>query len=78
MGDRWTRSTRRSGGSVLRWATSRAVPTVAKTAAVARPAHGCQAADSRATRVGPTMKTISSLTASSAKAVSSTRRSAAT
>ena len=50
---------------------------VAMMAAV-RPASGCTAVASRVTSVGPSMNTVSSTTASNAKAVCSIERSGTT
>ncbi len=57
------------GGAVSRWAARARVPTSPVTSAVVRPASGCSAVASTVTRIGPTMNTASSTTASSAYAV---------
>ena len=62
-----------TGGSVRFWATSAAVPTSAASPALVRPASGWTAVASTVTSAGPMMNTVSSATASNAKAV---RRSA--
>ena len=58
-----------AGGSVRRWAANSSVPTTPVTSAVASPAVGWMVVASTVTRIGPSMNTVSSATASSAKAV---------
>ena len=70
IGSRAPDSSRRpAGGSVRRWAANARVPIRPLTAAVVRPATGCQDVARIVTSTGPTTKTTSSSTASSAKAV---------
>ncbi len=58
-----------AGGSVRRWAAKARLPKVPAAAAVARPSTGSMVVARTVTRIGPTMKTISSTTASRANAV---------
>ena len=59
-----------AGGSVARWAQNASVPTTpASTSDRGRPATGSHAVASTVTRIGPSMKTASSTTASIAYAV---------
>ena len=60
-----------AGGSVERCAAKARVPTTAATRAAISPASGCQDVARIVTRIGPSMNTVSSQTASSANAVCS-------
>ena len=60
------RSTGCAGGSVPRWAANARLPPTPATTVAAMPATGSTRVASRVTRIGPTMKTDSSTTASNA------------